>query len=169
MLKRSPEDVIQGLFDEFSCSRNPEVESYLHHSAIMMEKKDLSRTYLVFDAESGMLIGFFSLGIRCMTVDPKNKSISESFRKRMNVDSDTSVAQAYLLGQLARNDGSPKGYGKEMVDEALEVMHQCKERVGCRLVRVDCDDDLIPYYESLGFTLVVRNGPKNLCQMVTVI
>lgn len=37
------------------------------------------------------------------------------------------------------------------------------------MVRLDCDDPLVNYYEKLGFSLVAKNEKGNLNQMMTLI
>lgn len=57
-----------------------------------MEKKDLSRTYVGFRGDGdNEILGFVTLGVKCMTV-PLNSPLSNSTRKRMNIESETGVA-----------------------------------------------------------------------------
>ncbi|MDR0524218.1 MAG: hypothetical protein LBG62_07370 [Candidatus Methanoplasma sp.] len=84
------------------------------------------------------------------------------------LNTDRGIAQAYLLGQLARADGAQKGLGAAMISRALEMFKASSDIVGCMTVRLDCKDDLIPYYESIGFRRI--GGHYNdLNQMVTIL
>ncbi len=150
-------------------SENPEISVYLRQDAIMMEKKDLSRTYIGFRGDSdNEILGFVTLGVKCMTIPPNN-TLSNSTLKRMNIESETGVAQAFLLGQLSRSEDSIAGIGRELAAFALERLGEAKKIVGCRMVRLDCKDDLVSYYEGLGFNLVGKNEAKNLNQMIRFI
>jgi len=51
----------------------------------------------------------------------------------------------------------------------LELLGEVNSRVGCRVVRLDCRDALIGYYERNGFMKVGRNDERNLNQMVRII
>lgn len=146
---------------------DPERADYLHNKAVMMEKKAMSRTYLAFDNDKNIL-GYFSLGMKCMRV-PDDTPISNSTRKKMNIDEDTGVAQSYLLGQLGRDNSSPKGFGAELLVEAKKRLMEANLIVGCRMVRLDCADELIPYYERNGFKFVSKNRDRTLNQMVILI
>ena len=74
-----------------------------------------------------------------------------SLSKKMNIDPDNNVAQSYLLGQLGRADYSYKGMGADLLEGAIEIIKRADELAGCRVIRVDCLDELIPYYEQHGF------------------
>ncbi len=74
-----------------------------------------------------------------------------------------------IFGQLGRDDGSPKGFGKELLSESLRRLTDANRIVGCRMVRLDCTDDLIGYYEGYGFILIGKNERENLNQMVILL
>ena len=44
-----------------------------------------------------------------------------------------------------------------------------KEMFGCRMVRLDCKDELVRYYESYGFQRIKKNQDKDLNQMAVFI
>ena len=162
------EEEINSLLKSIRCSINPDMEDFIRNKAIFMEKKDLTRTYIVVDPESGKPLGYYSLGMKCLRV-PADAPVSRRTRDRMNVDADTSVSQSYLLGQLCRDDSAPKGLGAQMMKDALKIFKRSNELVGCRLVRIDCDGELRGYYESNGFRFISKNEQKNLDQMVIII
>lgn len=80
------------------------------------------------------------------------------------------TAQAYLLGQLARSGDAPDGLGSWLINKALEHVRTANSEVGCRMLRLDCVDALVPYYERNGFTVISRSsGGEGLNQMMTLI
>jgi len=168
VLEAYGEDATSKKLSSFRCGRDPDRESFLHNKAIMMEKKSISRTYLGLNPSTNRILGYFSIGMKCMRI-PDDTPISSNTRKRMNIDSDTGVAQSYLLGQLGRDDDSPKGFGHSLLVEALNRLSDANRIVGCRLVRLDCSDELIDYYVASGFRFVGRNVSENLNQMVIII
>ncbi len=159
-------DIIQGYVSAHE-EENPEVSIYLREKAISMEKRDLSRTYISL-TENLEIMGFVTLGIKCMTV-PDDNLLSNSAQRRMNIEFETHVSQAFLLGQLSRSEVSAPGQGREFMAFALEMLGEAKRIVGCRVVRLDCKDDLTEYYEGLGFNLVGKNEDKGLNQMIRFI
>ena len=169
VLSTAGEDGARTLLEGLSCQRDQDREDFLHSNAISMEKRDVSRTYLAIRSSDAFLLGYFSIGLKCMLVPPEADTISKSFRKRMNVDPNSDVAQAYLLGQLGRDDHSPRGFGAVLLEEALDRLRTSKGIVGCRLVRLDCADELIGYYTEKGFRTVVVGSPGDLNHMVILI
>jgi predicted GNAT family N-acyltransferase len=140
----------------------------LKNIAVRHEINGISRTYLFLEGDSGKDIvkGFFTLAVKCLAMDKQHK-IPESVFMQMNVD--RGVAQAYLLGQLAKADGMERGFGKEMIRRAVDVFYRGNETFGCRVVRLDCKDHLIDYYESCGFISTGKNHNGTLNQMVAII
>ena len=68
-----------------------------------MEKKRMSRTYLIIDGGTDDIFGFFSLGMKCMHV-PDNALMFDTMCKRMNIVDGIGVAQLFLLSQMIRSD-----------------------------------------------------------------
>ena len=87
--------------------------------------------------------------------------------KKLNRSEDN-IAQAYLLGQLSRAEGYP-GFGKTLIDEAINKIREAQKIVGCRVVRIDCTDELIGYYQEYGLYYVRKNLHKNLNQMIMLL
>lgn len=142
------------------------MESFLTEYSKAFEERDLCRTYIYTDDKKEKIFGFFSLGIRCLKL-PVDTPLSKTTRKKMNVNPENRVIQSYLLGQLCRSDCSDPGFGQYMMGDAFNILISTKQKIGCRMVRVDCSPALKNYYESNGF---IHVGTKNnLHQLVTYI
>ena len=144
----------QSFLSYFICSKEPDAESYLRNSSIDFEISGISRTYLALEKDnSGKIIikGYFTLAVKCLKLDEKrSEKIPENVRPLLNENK--GIAQAYLLGQLAKTDNVSSGFGKEMIEYALKIFEKSYEMIGCRVVRLDCKDALRSYYEDCGFT-----------------
>ena len=141
---------------------------FLEKNAITMEKRDLSRTYIAFGTSDKSVLGFFTVGMKCVSI-PEGSILSRNLLRQCNIDSSTGVAQSFLLGQPARSKASPKGFGDVLIDHAVDIVREAKVLVGCRMLRLDCTDDLVPYYERHGFTMIRKNKDKDLNQMTIII
>ena len=106
--------------------------------------------------------------MRCGIV-PKDSQISKSMYKHLNVQSETDVAQMYLIGQLGRADGSEKGFGKQLMADAMGLIRGANAIVGCPVVRIDCKPELMEYYTRYGFQSVRMNGSGTLMMMVCLL
>ena len=87
----------------------------------------------------------------------------------MNLDPESRVAQSYLIGQLNRSKDAPKGFGSKLMEDAIHHILEANLIVGCRLVRVDCEDGLIDYYSDLGFRKIKKNEDEDLNQMAYIL
>lgn len=166
LLSRFDESSVQRILGSFEPVTESSVDSFLTKNSIAMEKRSECRTYIAFKTGSWEIMGFFSIGFRCLDV-PDDCGLSSTLLKKLN-RSDEGVAQAYLLGQLSRAKEF-KGFGKILIDEALARIKAAQEIVGCRTVRLDCADDLIGYYQEYGFHFVKKNPDKDLNQMIMLI
>ena len=161
------EEMVAEKLKSFIPHKDSSTGSFLREKAIMMEKKDLSRTFLAV-SKSHHILGFVTLGMKCLTI-PKDNLLSNNVMSDMNIDKKTGVAQSYLLGQLARSVDSPSGIGKNFLDYAISKFKASKENVGCRMVRLDCTDDLINYYTKNRFRPICKNSDGDLNQMMIFI
>ena len=63
--------------------------------------------------------------------------------------------------------------GADLLEDAMEIVKQANGLVGCRVVRVDCQNGLIPYYEQHGFKyLCITDSSKDkppINQMIQII
>ena len=158
------EDVTQRMLDSFEPYIKSSTDDFLKRNAIAMEKRDLSRTFLAL-SDDMRLLGFVTLGMKCMRV-PAENLLSNKCLRLMNIESRTGVAQAYLLGQIARSKDSPKGMGSELLEYATSKLRACKSSIGCNLVRLDCEDSMVPYYMQHNFRLFREDGEDGMNQMV---
>lgn len=159
---------IREFLGRFRSSHESGTESFLRQKAIDMELRDLSRTYLFLDSSRHNILGFVTISFKCLAV-PKENLLSNSVLRNMNIESKTGVAQSYLLGQLSRSADAPKGLGTALLDSAFDKFSSAKTLVGCRMVRLDCSDELVPYYSSYGFKLITENDKKTLNQMMAFV
>ena len=167
-MTRCDSEVVQDILDGFIPRLGDETDQFIRCKAVPMERRDLTRTYLAISMTDGTILGYVTIGMKCMRV-PKENMLSNSVLRQMNIEENTDVSQAYLFGQLARSKQSPEGFGDKLIDFALSIFREAKRIVGCRMVRLDCSDDLVQYYERHGFKLISKNHDKDLNQMMIFI
>lgn len=108
----------------FSCLRNTDVERFLEKSSIEFTKKNQSVTYLVFDINSMVLVGYFTLALKPLTV--RGETVSNTVKKKLlrvsewDEKSDTYTMSAYLIAQLGKN--FTNGADKKITGEELLVL-----------------------------------------------
>jgi len=165
MVTHSPEHLSR-ILSSFSCERDKDVESFLKEKAIVQEKKQISRTYLIFTTDPlPELVTYFTVAVNSM--DVTDLECSNELRKKMNIN--RGLAQSYLIGQIGKRDGGQKGLGEFAISSAVDLITEANVRVGCRLIRLDCKRPLIKYYTDNGFTLAGKNRDGDLYQMVRIV
>lgn len=168
MIEAYGQRIVSDILESYKSVHDSATESFLKEKAIDMEIRDLSRTYLAVSKKDVRVLGYITISIKCMRI-PDENLLSGKIRKSMNIDSKTSIVQSFLIGQLSRSAEAPKGLGSYLLDVAFEKLNRARELVGCRIVRLDCHDELVSYYTSHGFKLITKNDDRSLNQMMTVI
>ncbi len=152
----------------FSCSRDLDLEVFLHERAILYEKRDRFRTYLIVDSndEGDRLVAYISLAITHVTVNPEVK-LSKSIIRRMDLCNNST--NAYLIGQLAKDDRVEAHIGHDLVEQALDLIRPGFESYGCRMVCVDCKESLLDFNEKESFFKIGFEPNHGLHRMVCLI
>jgi hypothetical protein len=150
---------------EFSC-HDDDVELFIKQKAIEFEKRDKSRTYLMFSDEK-TLLGYFTLSLKALL-------LSDTLSKRTIGDIDGFSRTAtetgiILIGQFGKDKEKAKNVrGSDLFDKCIETVYEIYEAVGSRFVMIECKEieNVVSFYENNGFRkLQVSNDGKYL-QMV---
>ncbi len=157
------ENVAKDILSSFSCPLNPDVQHFLHHTAIEFSKQSISSTYLIMASyrEKYVLVGYFTLANKIFCID-KDSLPNKIWKKRMarfgqfdkNIQRYT--ISAPLIGQLGKNYSN--GYNKlitgdELLKLALDKVRQMQSIVGGKIVYLECEqkERLIDFYSRNGF------------------
>lgn len=144
------------------------MESYLKEKAFHHSKHDISKTYLAVD-DNFNILGYHTLAIKCIAVpEPGPETeVTRTFYRNLNIHE--GVVQAFLIGQLSRSDSSFKGLGAELLEIALASLNGIRAKLGCNAVRLDCHENMVPYYRDKGFRYVKKDLHTGLCQMIAIL
>ncbi len=134
-----------------------DVETFLHTKAIDFERSSLATTYLVFDEETNIMLGFFSLANKPLTMSEKNfDKLSNKQKKSLN-KSGRRIGTKYqinsfLIGQLGKNysedvsNAKSAISGKELLTLAYDKVIEASRIINTKYVWLECEE--IPYLES---------------------
>lgn len=165
------ESAAKGILSSFSCPQNPDVEHFLHHTAIEFSKQSISSTYLIMASykEEYVLVGYFTLANKIFCID-KDSLPNKAWKKRMiKFGQFDKTIQRYtisapLIGQLGKNFSN--GYNKlitgdELLKLALDKVREMQNIVGGKIVYLECEEKekLIDFYSQNGF---VNFGKRTL-------
>lgn len=146
-----------------------DIESFLHEKAIQFEKSAIASTYLVFEEETNILVGFFSLANKPLTMSEKNfDSLSNTQRNRLKqygrkIGNKFQI-NSYLIGQLGKNfskEAEKKISGADLLTLAFDKVAEASAIIRAKYVWLECDNNekLINFYSSFGFKQI---NPKPL-------
>jgi len=148
---------------QFKCSRDKDIQHFLHNDAIQYENSNRARTYLYID--NRQILGYFAIAIRDLEIQ---NTVSKNMRKKLTYGlTDINHVPAYLIGQLAKCDNCSNKIGKLLIDASVEYIKKSQRYVGGRIVYLECKQELCSYYEKLRFNYLQDN--KQLKQMIQVI
>lgn len=151
------------LLSSFSCPLNPDVENFLHRTAIEFDKQGIASTYLIMASykKEYVLCGYFTLAIKSFCLD-KSCIPNAKWRKRLNKfarfdnKAQSYIISAPLIGQLGKNFAN--GYdklisGDELLLLALNKVREMQYIAGGKIVYLECEQKqpLIEFYERNGF------------------
>ena len=167
----------------FSCSKDKDIEYFLHNRAVEFEQLSKSRTYLIFNQEEMetknitelTVYGYISIAIKILAVPT---AVSNRVRKELDGFSakihgeQISDFPCYLIGQLSRNSNVSQNSlsGKELIDFAKDVIATAVEVVGGRYMMIECRNSkkLVEFYKNNDFEEIARI-PDNGQPMVQMI
>ena len=132
---------LKGLAD-FACSKEQFAE-YLKVQAHYDQEEQVGQTWVF--KYSGKIVGFITIAMSHM-------EMSEC--EELEIDS-SGNAPALLIGHLATHkDFERRGIGKRMVSWAITKAEDYSESIGCRMVMLNPESDVIGFYEKQKFVHV---------------
>lgn len=157
------ESVAKDTLSSFSCPLNPDVEYFLHHTAIEFSKQSISSTYLIMASyrSENVLCGYFTLANKIFCIEKDclpNRKWKHRMAKFGQFDQTLQryTISAPLIGQLGKN--YTNGYdklitGDELLKLALDKVVEMQNIVGGKIVYLECEqkEKLIEFYERNGF------------------
>ncbi len=157
------ESVKQDFLANFSCPMNKDVEYFLKRKAILYERMDKSRSYIVISVSGDIMriLGYFSLTSREIQFE---ENISNRTRKKIlgtGFEANSKIS-AILIGQFSKNYSNNNNIlitGKELFELAIHKAIQANRYIGGRIVYLECEDNpkLIKFYSNMGLDLYVND------------
>lgn len=166
------ENELKQVLSEFSCEKNLDVERFLKQQSIEFTKKNQSVTYLVFENENAILVGYFTITIKPISINANN--FSNTMKRKiarvseLNEIDGTYTLSAYLIAQLGKNfsdNASEKITGKQLLQAAIDTIKELQYMAGGMVVFLEAEnnDKLIKFYEEDNQfkKFSTRNGNSN--------
>lgn len=92
---------VKKLLETFPCSKNRDLQDFLHNKALTFEKHLRSRTYLYVDNDTKAVAAYFTIAISTLHTE----GISSDIIKMLDgYQDDTKSIPCFLIGQLGKSD-----------------------------------------------------------------
>lgn len=167
ILQRFPNDaesIYNELIEDFSCAKNPIIESYLKETAFKFEKRNSSSTRLIMDSnlQNPKVLGYYSIGLAVLDCKEHMTEISKTKRKKVKSGMlNLTHLPVMMVGHLGRSDYSyqtDKLDGNRIMTYIMEEYRLLSENIngvrGIILEHESGHDKLAPFYESHKFSLI---------------
>jgi len=134
------------LLQTFKCSKNKDLEDFLHHKALDFGKRGTSKTHLLLKDEQ--IIGYFTLSMKPILTEGISKEV---IKKIDGFSKNRKCIYFYLIGEF-------------LLFNAISLIEDSHLIVGGRYILVDAFDCLpVPhFYEQNGFTKLVTQEESDL-------
>lgn len=158
------------LFVDFLCTKNPDVEYFLKHKAILFSQSDIARTYLVYTSykKNLVLAGYFALAQKPLLL---SNNLSKTQRKLIVGSGNGNISEisTFLIGQLGKNEKySNLITGTQLLNLAFLEILKINFDIGGRLILVECENHpkLLRFYSEEGGFKLYKNEPDGLVQLI---
>ncbi len=148
---------LKQLISDFSCPLNPDVEKFLTKNAIEFTKKNQSVTYLVFTTEDAVLVGYFTLAIKPITLSAEGFSNNVKRKlarvSELDAENNTFALSAYLIAQLGKNftgEANKRISGQQLLEVAMETVYDLQFMAGGMVVFLEAENHpkLLNFYDE---------------------
>ncbi len=153
------QDKLNTAFKKFSCQREADLEDFLQEKAVLYEKTNFGKTYLILDSaelenKNFVIAAYFTIAQKSVDISEvpakKRRKMLGAYPGRDKLKS----IPAYLIGQLGRCDSysSQQLPGDVILSECYHAISLASRIVGGNLVVLECREGMFSkVYEKLGF------------------
>ena len=165
LLANKSTNQIKKLLKTFVCTKNIDVQDFLHNKAITFERNLRSCTYLYTSNADKSVAGYFSIGITYTLTNKLDKAVV----KFLDGYTDETIAiPCYLVGQLGKSDTCKEKIGSFLLDDALSIIDKSQESLKGRFVLIDSvnDDKVINFYKENSFIALENDKSLKSIKMI---
>lgn len=145
------------ILETFSCSKNFDLQDFLHNKALTFEQHLRSRTYLYFDNETKEIAAYYTIAISVFFTDGISKDIIKLLD---GYKDDIKTIPCFLIGQLGKSDKYERfKIGEYMLADALEVIDNSHKSLGGRFTLIDSVNNpkVLSFYKKNSFLAIESN------------
>lgn len=165
------EDQLSAALNMFKCSKDIDIETFLHTKAIEFEKRGYCTVYLILDEEAfenGKLsiMAYFTLSHKSIGINPE---VSKTVRGKIAARREAELVHFVLIGQLGKyieKDAAGVHHfaeisAEEILNDAFDMIQKASDIIVCRGVLVECssEEKIHTVYKNYGFSYLQYDNP----------
>ena len=135
-------------FRDFKCSKH-EFEEYLQVTATYDQNAQMRQTYVFM--YNGVIVGYVALAM---------SDVPAKEQKRLNIDTYGTVPALWISHLATHKQYERRGIGRNMILWAIKYARIMSKRIGCRVVLVNSQTDVVDFYKKNGFVYALSKNQK---------
>lgn len=154
------------LLETFICSKNSDLQDFLHDQAMTFESHLRSRTYIYLDNETKEIAAYFTVAVNTLHTDGIS---SEVILLLDGYKDDIQTIPCFLIGQVGKSDKYETfKIGNYILADAVEKIDEAQRLLGGRFILLDAINDpkLIEFYQQNTFIPIEENAIAESIQMI---
>ena len=158
--------VVHSAITQFTC-KDSDVETFLKDKAIDFERRDKSRTYLIFDDSGKTLLAYYTLSLKALLF---NRSVSKTTAKSIDgFSKNVRAVGIIMIGQFGKDYIKASHVdGSKLFDICMETVYRTQDLIGGRFVMLECHDieKVVDFYKNQNFISLQYDEADNYLQMI---
>ena len=157
---------VKKLLKTFKCSKNIDLQDFLHNKALTFEKNLRARTYIYIDNNTKEVVAYFTVAISTL----HTQSISSQTIKLLDgYQDDVKTIPCFLIGQLGKADKfEKKKIGEYILEDSVDIIDESHRSLGARFILLDAinKDKLISFYQKNLFFPIEKSITNESIKMI---
>ncbi len=165
LLANKSTNQIKKLLKTFVCTKNADVQDFLHNKAITFERNLRSCTYLYVSNADKSVAAYITLGIKSLLTDTLS---DEAIVFLDGYTNEILSIPCYLIAQLGKSDICKEKIGSFLLDDALSIIDKSQDSLKGRFVLIDSvnDDRVINFYKENSFIALENDKSLKSIKMI---
>jgi len=157
---------IKKLLETFQCSKNKDLQDFLHHKALTFEKHLRSRTYLYIDNISKKVVAYFTIAVSTLHTSNISKEVIQLLDGYRN---DIDTIPCFLIGQLGKSsEYESEKIGEFILDDTISIIDKSQKSLGGRFILLDAinNQKVLSFYEKNTFFAIEDDRASENIKMI---
>lgn len=154
------------LLETFTCSKNSDLQDFLHDQAMTFERHLRSRTYVYLDNETKEIAAYFTIAVNTLHTD----GISSKVILLLDgYKDDIPTIPCFLIGQVGKSDRyADYKIGEHILADAVEIINSAQQALGGRFILLDAinHSKVVTFYQQNAFFPIEEDDGQESIKMI---